>query len=118
MNDSNRKTDAVQVKADGLMCDAEGCGWHDPDIAVQNFAAYVGFPCPDCGASVLTPEDYEALKTVLTLVQEVERLMSLMPSDALLGIMPDDFDPTERASVKIKVKDGEAVCGPLKRELH
>lgn len=40
-----------------LQCDAEGCG-HVEDVA-EITAGMVGKPCPKCGASLLTAEDWK-----------------------------------------------------------
>jgi hypothetical protein len=106
------KVDAVTVGSGGLKCDTEGCDWRDPDISLEKFAAYVDFPCPKCGASVLTQQDYEAVQVVMTLVHEVNAIAEALPTDELLRIMGADLDP-DLANVPVKMKvgieDGEVV---------
>lgn len=46
----------------GLKCDKPGCGYKDDNITREMYPAYIDHPCPNCGASLLTPEDF---KTVL-----------------------------------------------------
>lgn len=43
-----------------LHCDAEGCGHEEPIPAMD--AAYIGKPCPKCGANLLTKEDFDSAK--------------------------------------------------------
>jgi hypothetical protein len=40
-----------------LQCDADGCDHREniPDYSAE----YIGKPCPKCGASLLTQEDYD-----------------------------------------------------------
>jgi len=45
----------------GLKCDAPGCS-HREDV-LEITEALIGKPCPKCGASLLTKEDFVAGKT-------------------------------------------------------
>lgn len=52
--------DAIQVVGAFLKCDAPGCDHKEavPDILPE----YIGKPCPKCGASLCTQEDFESIK--------------------------------------------------------
>jgi hypothetical protein len=102
------KVDAVTVGSSGLKCDTQGCDWRDPDISLANFASYVDFPCPKCGASVLTEQDYDALQVVMTLVHEVNAIAEALPTDELLKIMDSDLANVP-AKMKVCVENGEVV---------
>lgn len=48
----------------GLKCDAPSCDYNDPSIPFEQYEENVDAPCPKCGASLLTPEDYEAVLAI------------------------------------------------------
>ena len=58
----------------GLKCDAEGCNYSDMSVDSENYSEYVDAPCPDCGASLLTPEDYAAFLAIVEAVNMVNEL--------------------------------------------
>ena len=45
-----------EVTISGLKCDS--CSYCDEDVSVFEFESYIDKPCPGCGESLLTPEDY------------------------------------------------------------
>lgn len=115
------KLEAVTVNSGGLKCDTTGCDWRDPNISLTNFASYVDFPCPKCGASVLTQDDYEAVQMVMTLVHEISAIADALPTDELLRITGNDIDP-DLALVPVKMKvgieDGEVVISAPELVTH
>jgi len=46
---------AAKITIKGLKCDADGCGFIDPDAPCDE--SQVGRACPKCGASLLTDAD-------------------------------------------------------------
>lgn len=106
------KLEAVTVNGGGLKCDTDGCDWSDTSISMANYAAYVDYACPKCGASVLTRDDYEALQTVLTLVHEINAIAESIPTDQLidvLGVDPDLDLAKQEAKMKVTVEGGDVV---------
>ena len=61
---------AVQARANGLKCDAPGCGYVDerPVLSPANIKALIDTPCPKCGASLLTEADAKAVLLTYKLV--------------------------------------------------
>ena len=53
--------DAIKLTIKGIKCDAPSCDYRDDD-AVFDADKYLNSPCPKCGASLLTQEDYDAIK--------------------------------------------------------
>lgn len=48
------------LKSGTLRCDAPLCDYRKPDVLWANLIYWVNIPCPQCGAMLLTPEDYLA----------------------------------------------------------
>lgn len=42
----------------GLNCDS--CSYRDENVSVFEFEDWIDKPCPECGKSLLTPEDYKS----------------------------------------------------------
>lgn len=61
-----KKGIAMNIK--GLICDNPHCDYKDDTIKSEDYAEYIGFPCPKCGESLLTQEDYEFTQKMKTLV--------------------------------------------------
>jgi hypothetical protein len=56
-----------------LICDADGCGHVEPVEEVTE--AHIGMPCPRCGASMLSKDEYEgtrALAVVISALREAD----------------------------------------------
>lgn len=55
----------MEQKLGGLKCDTPHCNYVDPDIPFEDYPKWIGKPCPVCGRSLLTQEDYDAFLSVL-----------------------------------------------------
>lgn len=62
----------------GLKCDTPACGWEDMTIRFEEYEANVNRPCPNCGASILTPEDFATARGFNVLM---ERIKNRLPKD-------------------------------------
>lgn len=49
----------------GLKCDTPSCSWSDMDIPLDAYALYLGAHCPECGANVLTAQDFQMAMTAV-----------------------------------------------------
>lgn len=59
----------------GLKCDAPSCGYRDDSIEMSEYESYIDAPCPLCGASLLTREDFELVDVVIQLTSEIEQMV-------------------------------------------
>jgi len=49
----------MEVQIGGIKCDAVGCGFRDDGVKFSEYSHYVGMPCPNCGANLLTQEAHD-----------------------------------------------------------
>lgn len=56
----------------GLQCD--NCDWSDETILIENYNEWLNKPCPECGANVLTEEDYKNSQTILQAINIVNSM--------------------------------------------
>ncbi len=72
----------VEYHVAGLKCDNPNCDYTDMSIKREEYINCIGLPCPKCGESLLTREDYinvlimeDAVNSVNTLLpDEIEKL--------------------------------------------
>jgi hypothetical protein len=75
----------------GLKCDTPTCDWRDDTIAFEDYEKYINHPCPKCGASVLTSEDYHLALTLLETFEKFKEQIS-------------DFESFSAGEENLKVK--------------
>jgi hypothetical protein len=68
--------DNVELKINGLMCDNESCGYRDDTIKREDYENCINKPCPDCGESLLTFNDYMNVLVLENVVNEVNQMES------------------------------------------
>jgi hypothetical protein len=54
----------IRVEAHGLKCDNPACDYWDESVPVSEYKNSIGKPCPKCGQSLLTQEDYDLFEQV------------------------------------------------------
>ena len=113
------ESNGIEIKTGGLVCDNPKCDYTKPDVPIQDYAAWVGALCPDCGEPLLTEEQYQSFSAVMGLVNDVQELMESVGQDQLLemfDIKPEDLErEQQQARIKIKVnKDAGIEVGELK----
>lgn len=66
----------LDMNISGLKCD--NCDYRDDSVPFSDYESSVGKPCPDCGESLLTQEDYNS---IMQMVQAVEMVNSFSEAD-------------------------------------
>lgn len=61
-------TEAKPHTIRGLSCDNEACGYRNESVELVDYEDYVNEKCPDCGESLLTPEDHAQIKSLLVIL--------------------------------------------------
>lgn len=85
--------------AEYLQCDAEGCT-HNETVTEIN-EALVGKPCPLCGASLLTSEDFEFW------IKKVKPMHSMMMAAGLIA-EPTEAERADGSNIlSVHYHDGE-----------
>ncbi|MCK5612193.1 hypothetical protein KAR91_60535 [Candidatus Pacearchaeota archaeon] len=57
----------MEIKIEGLKCDAKGCSYEDNNVKVEDYESYLNKPCPVCGANLLTEQDLATVKKLMKL---------------------------------------------------
>lgn len=72
---------AIEMIVSGLKCDAEGCGYENPDVNCEGYRSWLNAPCPRCGASLLTEKDLEATEQLMAFAREINKIVGPIPDD-------------------------------------
>lgn len=88
------------AKSGGLNCDNPNCDWSDMSIEVSDYKNWVNKPCPECGESLLTQEDYD--KTVKFM--DAINLINSIPPDQLEELSKN-FDTDDIIDAYLKLKE-------------
>lgn len=66
----------MPIKISGLKCDY--CDYRDDSVPYSDYPASIGKPCPKCGESLLTQEEYEDCEKLIRKVASIERFLSYL----------------------------------------
>ena len=104
----------VEARVNNLLCDE--CGYKQP-VRIQDIGSWVGALCPDCGAPLLTAEDYAVFQNVLEFVKCIDDVAQELEALGDPEIL-EAINFGEKASLSISCKDGELEVGEVKRILQ
>lgn len=57
----------------GIKCDNPKCDFVDTTITYEDYKQYINKPCPLCGQNLLTQHDYDVCKTLMDVVNNINK---------------------------------------------
>lgn len=69
----------VELNIYGLKCDNASCDYEDMSVPREDYEQSIGKPCPKCGESLLTQEDYDKV----LLMEESVRITNLFSPEQI-----------------------------------
>lgn len=66
------------MKISGLQCDKSHCGYIDKDINADDYEKYINAPCPSCGSSLLTQNDFNSIQRMLKIERFFIKVLKIM----------------------------------------
>ncbi len=110
------------TQSGGIFCDNPDCGWGDETIKVEDYKDWVNKPCPDCGESVLTQDDFDKTNKFMDAINvinsippdELEKMTKNMSTDDIIdaylklkefGFKHNDDDGDKWTFENLKIKD-------------
>lgn len=98
----------MEMSISGLKCDNPNCDYQDMSVPFEDYEKSINKPCPECGESLLTQEDYD---NVVKMVDAMDIVNSFSESDLdkLVGnLSEDEINAALDMMNKLKMKkDGE-----------
>lgn len=61
----------IEMNVSGLKCD--NCDYRDDDVKFEDYEKSIGKPCPKCGESLLTQEDYDSVMKMSQVVDIINK---------------------------------------------
>lgn len=93
--------DPVVLHIRGIRCDAPGCGWKDMSADIsKDLASWLDRKCPQCGAPLLTVEDYAAVQAAIAAAALINMESGPIPDDKETVFMPIEMDGTGKLEFK------------------
>jgi len=86
MNNNPFKT-PMMSNISGLKCDSPDCDYKDDTIDSVDYEQHIDKPCPDCGESLLTQDDYDKVQQIQQQIMDLNKLFGDM---AGMGMPTDD----------------------------
>lgn len=100
MTQINRRP--IEAEIGGLKCDTPECDYRDDQITLEQYESHINAPCPKCGASLLTPEDYEIVKHTLLVTEFLNSLSDDRLSE-LIDMPVDEITSTETGTLNMEL---------------
>ncbi len=69
MNNNPFKT-PMMANISGLKCDNPECEYKDDTVDSVDYEQHIDKPCPDCGESLLTQDDYDKVQQIQQQIQQ------------------------------------------------
>lgn len=67
----------MDIQISGLKCDKDGCDYRDDTIPFDEYEKSIGKPCPKCGESLLTQDDYDVTFRLLKRWSIVKKILGI-----------------------------------------
>jgi len=88
----------------GIKCDNPKCDYREEEIPYEDYEAWLGRECPECGDELLTEADLNTVKMMMSMVAIANQLKT-DPNEPLLEATVE-MDGTGKADLtNIKLKD-------------
>ncbi|WP_291566766.1 MULTISPECIES: hypothetical protein [unclassified Clostridium] len=82
---------ALELNIGGIKCDNPNCDYNSMDVKVAEYDKWLNKPCPKCGESLLTEEDYKNVQFLMKFVDMTNK------------IFPEIEDDSETVAANIKM---------------
>ncbi len=66
----------MELDFNGLKCDC--CSYRDDSVRFADYKANINKPCPQCGANLLTQEEYNICFIMVERVKKIKKILSVL----------------------------------------
>jgi hypothetical protein len=67
----------MKITISGLKCDNPYCNYRDDSVQYSDYEKSIGRPCPQCGESLLTKEDFEKTNRLLKRIEIADKIINV-----------------------------------------
>lgn len=93
--------DALELNIHGIKCDNHNCDYNDMTVRVENYDKWLNKPCPKCGENLLTDKDYESIKILMSLTENINNIFPKRKEEEQTYEASIDMDGTGKMEMKI-----------------
>lgn len=101
----NENTDLPEgMEVGGLKCDNPNCEWNDMSIPFSDYENSINKPCPECGESLLSQEEYDE---IIQIIQAMEILAGYSEEEInaiAAGLSEEEIDQALDKMNQLKMK--------------
>lgn len=94
--------DAVGINIGGLKCDTPTCDYNDPTVKYEDYPSMIDAPCPKCGASLLTKEDYETTQQMIEFVKNMNAILPPADPNEQKVAVPIELDGSGKIKINLE----------------
>lgn len=91
-NLSSEKLKDMGIEIYGLKCDNTQCSWEDMSIPFEEYKNNIDVPCPMCGESILTKDDYEETSRLIKSIIVSSKIDPEVIKNHLNNMSPEEMD--------------------------
>ena len=95
---------ALELNIYGIKCDA--CDYRNSNVKVEEYEKWLNKHCPKCGANLLTEEDFNNVKMLMSFTEEINKILPKRKDDDEIVSMSIEMNGTGDMELNIK-KDSE-----------
>jgi hypothetical protein len=92
--------DALQLTIKVIKCDNKDCDYVNEYVSVSDYEKWLNKPCPKCGSNLLTQEDYEATKALISLVETLKEIIPKAENDEKMATVSIEMNGTGDIFIK------------------
>lgn len=93
--------DALELNIHGIKCDNPDCDYNDMTVRVENYDKWLNKPCPKCGENLLTEKDYESVKVIMSLTENINNIFPKRKEEEQIYKASIDMDGSGKMEMKI-----------------
>lgn len=93
--------DALELNIHGIKCDNPHCDYNDMTVRVENYDKWLNKPCPKCGENLLTEKDYESVKMIMSLTENINNIFPKCKEEEQIYKASIDMDGSGKMEMKI-----------------
>jgi predicted nucleic acid-binding Zn-ribbon protein len=97
--------DALKLTISGIKCDVPNCDYRKEDVSVSDYENWLNKPCPKCGSNLLTQEDYDATKALISLAETLNNVIPKAEDDEKMATVSIEMNGT--GEINFKGMEGE-----------
>ncbi|GCD11738.1 hypothetical protein [Clostridium tagluense] len=91
--------EALALNIEGVKCDV--CDYRNDDVKLREYEEWLNKPCPQCGANLLTQEDFDNVQMLFSFSKMMNEILPKSKDNEPLATMDIKMDGTGNMEFKL-----------------